>query len=139
MYKPDSKERVVVKDKGSGKDYLEQEIITEPLDTDVLFSANIPIAFGSILHKWASTNERASELYKDALHYFSRRGYRKTDFMTSKEFTGLLSESSYLGSQVMEILMEKYLRLRFGGSNDHEELKNLAKILKKLKRIKARK
>lgn len=39
----------------------------------------------------------------------------------------------------MELLTEKYLRLRFGGSNDSEELKNLAEILKKLKRIKARK
>jgi transglutaminase-like putative cysteine protease len=50
VYKPGPDGRVAVGSGASGKrgDVLEQEIITEPLDTDVLFSANVPLGFGSV-------------------------------------------------------------------------------------------
>lgn len=50
IYKPGPDGRVSVgggSEWGSG-DVIEQEIITEPLDTDVLFSANVPVGFGSV-------------------------------------------------------------------------------------------
>lgn len=89
---------------------------------------------GSILGKRASMNERASKLYQDALLHISRKGYRKPDSMTSREFTGVLSESSYPGSQVMELLTEKYLLIRFGDTENQEGLKTLSELLKKLKK-----
>jgi len=50
IYKPGPAGRVQVGDGHAGRagDILEQEIITEPLDTDVLFSANVPVGFGSV-------------------------------------------------------------------------------------------
>ncbi|MEW6145927.1 MAG: DUF3488 and transglutaminase-like domain-containing protein [Thermodesulfobacteriota bacterium] len=50
IYKPGPDGRVAVGGNAAGKkgDILEQEIITEPLDTDVLFSANFPLGFGSV-------------------------------------------------------------------------------------------
>ncbi|MGH7850241.1 MAG: transglutaminase TgpA family protein [Thermodesulfobacteriota bacterium] len=50
IYKPGPAGRVIVGGRPAGgvKDIIEQEIITEPLDTDVLFSANLPVGFGSV-------------------------------------------------------------------------------------------
>lgn len=48
IYKPDSRGRFAVAAAPAGGDLLEQEIITEPIDTDVLFSANVPAGFGSV-------------------------------------------------------------------------------------------
>lgn len=48
IYKPDSRGRFAVAPAPHGGDVLEQEIITEPIDTDVLFSANVPLSFSSV-------------------------------------------------------------------------------------------
>ncbi len=50
IYKTGPDGKVTVTDEGEveGRYILEQEIITEPLDTDVLFSANLPLGFGSV-------------------------------------------------------------------------------------------
>jgi transglutaminase-like putative cysteine protease len=50
IYKPGPDGRVTLGRGAAGErgDILEQEIITEPLDTDVLFSANVPLGFGSV-------------------------------------------------------------------------------------------
>lgn len=93
---------------------------------------------GSLLRKRnAGAGQKASAVYRDALVYLSRRGFPKPESMTAREFSGALAGSSCPGSPVMELLTDKYLRLRFGGSDDEEELRLLAELLKKLKRIKA--
>ncbi len=50
IYKPGPDGRVSVRGGpgGGAGDVIEQEIITEPLDTEVLFSANVPVGFGSV-------------------------------------------------------------------------------------------
>ena len=48
IYAPDPAGRIIVSVAGAGGYVLKQEIITEPLDTDVLFSANVPIGFSSV-------------------------------------------------------------------------------------------
>lgn len=48
-YRPDSEGELVVGSPAADpKDMLGQEIITEPIDTDVLFSANVPVTFSSV-------------------------------------------------------------------------------------------
>lgn len=93
---------------------------------------------GSLLRRRnAGTGQKASAAYRDALGYLSKKGFPKPESMTAREFSGALAVSSYPGSPLMELLTDRYLRLRFGGSDDEEGLRLLAELLKKLKRIKA--
>ena len=85
----------------------------------------------------AGPAEKASVLYNDALRFLSKRGFPKPEFMTAREFSAVLVEGSYPGSPVMELLTDRYLQTRFGGSGDEKDLKVLTELLKDLKRIKA--
>jgi hypothetical protein len=57
--------------------------------------------------------------------------------MTAGEYSDSLIRSSFPGAAAMKTLTGKYLSLRFGGSEENEELKALRRLLLELKRAKA--
>lgn len=79
-------------------------------------------------------NERASIVYRKALSLLSKRGFRKPDFATPREFARGVIGIGGAEFLVFHELTEKYLSLRFSGCNaksDLEELENLLDVLKK--------
>lgn len=93
---------------------------------------------GSLLRlRRRSPGGEASALYSEALRFLSRKGFPKPGSMTAGEFSDSLIENSCPGASVMKTLTGKYLSLRFGGSEESEELKTLGRLLGELKRTKA--
>jgi len=79
-------------------------------------------------------NERASIIYKKALSLLSKKGFRKPDFATPREFARDVIGIGGIEFQAFHEFTEKYLILRFGGcdaKSDLEELENLLNRLRK--------
>lgn len=78
-------------------------------------------------------DERASILYKKALVLLSKRGFKKADSVAPKEFASSVVRGG-AGFRTFGELTEKYLDLRFGDGGIRSDLKELEKLLDKLKR-----
>jgi transglutaminase-like putative cysteine protease len=77
--------------------------------------------------------KRATSTYKKALHVLSKKGFKKHDYMTPREFAKSVSLNDNLASSTFDAFTEEYLVLRFGKSNADEKFKNLEKLLLVLK------
>jgi hypothetical protein len=75
------------------------------------------------------TDKRASSMYKKALSMLSKKGFKKHDFMTPREFAKAVGLNASSTSTTFEALTEEYLELRFGRSNTDEKIKNLERLL----------
>jgi protein-glutamine gamma-glutamyltransferase len=80
-----------------------------------------------------SADRRASLMYKKALAILSKKGFKKQDCMTPREFARAVSLDDNSASNTFESLTEEYLELRFGKSNIDEKIKNLESLLLILK------
>jgi hypothetical protein len=81
----------------------------------------------------SDTEKRASSIYKKALYMLSRKGFKKHDSVTPREFAKAVSLDDNSASDTFEALTEEYLELRFGKSNADEKIKNLERLLLILK------
>jgi len=85
-------------------------------------------------HGRKHTDERASIIYKKGLSVLSRRGFRKSDFMTPREFVQLVvMRNGITQVNTFHEFTERYLGLRFGGGDIKYELKELERLLDKMK------
>ena len=80
--------------------------------------------------------ERATVIYGNALKVLSRRGFSRPDYMTPREFSLYLKNSSFPGAGIMDELTDKYLYIRFGGDGDAHEITALESLYRKLKSLK---
>src|SRR3990170_2494465 len=78
--------------------------------------------------------EKASIIYKKALKFLSKRGFRKPDFVTPSEFVRDLIYKNGIDFQILNDLTEKYLNLRFGIEEEKSGFQELEKLLSSLKR-----
>ncbi|MBI2486679.1 MAG: DUF3488 domain-containing protein [Deltaproteobacteria bacterium] len=78
-------------------------------------------------------DEKASIIYKKALLLLLKKGFRKSDFVTPREFAQIVMRSGGREVQTFLEFTERYLDLRFGGDIRHEP-KELEKLLYRLKR-----
>jgi protein-glutamine gamma-glutamyltransferase len=74
-------------------------------------------------------DKRASLIYKKALSLLSKKGFKKHDYMTPREFAKALDLDDSSTSKTFEALTEGYLELRFGKSNTDENVKSLERLL----------
>ncbi|HKQ32941.1 MAG TPA: transglutaminaseTgpA domain-containing protein, partial [Thermodesulfobacteriota bacterium] len=116
-YRPDSEGELVVGGPAADpKDMLGQEIITEPIDTDVLFSANVPVAFSSVPGGRVSARNDSYSL-RDRMSY--RIKYRalsdihtpsprelRSDRSTDDEDMGAYLQLPRLGGRVKDLALE---------------------------------
>lgn len=79
-------------------------------------------------------DEKASIIYKRALLLLSKKGFRKSDFITPREFARVLMMTRGRELQTFFEFTEKYMDLRFGGVDIKHELKELERLLGRLKR-----
>ncbi len=79
------------------------------------------------------TYVRASSIYRKALNMLSKKGFKKHDHVTPREFAKAVSLGDGSTSSTFEALTEEYLELRFGKSDSDEKLKNLERLLISLK------
>ncbi len=79
-------------------------------------------------------DKRATLTYKKALHMLSKKGFKKHDYMTPREFAKAVSLDDNSASDTFEALTEEYLELRFGKSNVDEKIRNLERLLLILKK-----
>ncbi len=79
-------------------------------------------------------DEKASIIYKRALLLLSKKGFRKSDFITPREFARVLMMTRGRELQTFFEFTEKYMDLRFGGGDIKHELKELERLLGILKR-----
>ncbi|MGB7292312.1 MAG: DUF3488 and transglutaminase-like domain-containing protein [Thermodesulfobacteriota bacterium] len=77
----------------------------------------------------SDTEKRASSIYKKALYMLSKKGFKKHDYMTPREFAKAVSLDDNSASNTFRALTEEYLELRFGKSNVDEKIKNLERLL----------
>ena len=80
------------------------------------------------------TEKRASSIYKKALRMLSKKGFKKHDSMTPREFAKAVSVDDNSTSDTFRALTEEYLVVRFGRSNAGEKIKNLEGLLLVLKK-----
>jgi hypothetical protein len=78
--------------------------------------------------------EKASIIYKKALKFLSKRGFRKPDFVTPSEFVRDLIYKNGIDFQILNDLTKKYLNLRFGIEEEKSGFQELEKLLSSLKR-----
>jgi len=75
------------------------------------------------------TDKRASSMYKKALSMLTKKGFKKHDYLTPREFAKAVGLNANSTSNTFEALTEAYLELRFGKSNTDEKIKNLERLL----------
>ena len=68
-------------------------------------------------------------MYKKALSMLSKKGFKKHDYLTPREFAKAVGLNASSTSNTFEALTEAYLELRFGKSNTDEKIKNLERLL----------
>ncbi|HZX13878.1 MAG TPA: DUF4129 domain-containing protein, partial [Thermodesulfobacteriota bacterium] len=76
--------------------------------------------------------EKASIIYKKALNLLSKRGFRKPDFVTPREFARDLIYKNGIDFQILDDLTEKYLNLRFAREDQKSGFQELEKLLSSL-------
>jgi hypothetical protein len=79
-------------------------------------------------------DEKATTLYRKALLLLSKKNFRKAGFATPREFARDVVSRGGREFQTFQEFTEKYLDLRFGGGDIDTELKELEKLLARLKK-----